>query len=253
VTVSLPDDALSLPMDLDVVRAIADELAIVLDYIQIQTAERERLRRYARDITQAQEDERRRVARDLHDEAAQALVVLSRRLRRLGESDEVTRSGALEAGSLRTMADEIQNSIRLTSGALRPSLLDDLGLAAALESLVSDLAASGRADVSLAIRGDDVRLDPGVKLAAFRIAQEALRNADHHADAGHIAVELECDDGTLFLGISDDGRGFDPAAMDLTGLGLMGMRERTELAGGSLTIDSAPDRGTRVVFRVPAV
>jgi len=92
-----------------------------------------------------------------------------------------------------------------------------------------------------------------VELAAFRITQEALRNADRHAGAGHIGVDLEIGDGVLVLGISDDGRGFDPVAMELVGLGLMGMRERTELAGGSLTIDSGPEHGTNVVLMIPAV
>jgi len=250
LALAVPPGTPALPSDLDVLQAIADELALALEYAHLQASERDRLRQYGRDITRAQEDERLRVARDLHDDAAQALVVLARRLRRLAGSDDVTVSGAEETGALEDATLAIQESIRLTSASLRSLVLDDLGLEAAIGSLVAGMEAGSASDISFTTNGKGGRISSDIELAAFRITQEALRNAVRHSGARHIEVTLDLQEECASVGVTDDGCGFAESAIDSGGLGLTGMRERAQAVGGSLAIDSTPGGGATIRFEV---
>lgn len=202
-------------------------------------------------IIQAQEEERRRVARELHDEAAQALTSLLVRIRLLERADDLA-AARQHTRELREITAGALEQVRRVALELRPTILDDLGLLAALEWRVDEFNAAGSARATLATDCRDLRLSQAAELALFRVAQEALTNAARHAGASEVALSLCCDRGMLTLAIADNGRGFDPAAAT-DGLGLRGMRERLALIGGSLTIEGAPGAGTRVTARVPGV
>ena len=203
----------------------------------------------------AQEDERKRLARELHDETSQTLSALAMRLETAVAAfpDDLARQRLVEAKDLtvRTL-DELHRLIY----DLRPSVLDDLGLLSAIrwyaERHLEPLGVSVRWEFS----GQERRLQPEVETALFRVVQEAITNIAKHASAETVLVECELDGRELVIDIEDDGRGFDPAAVATSpdtqrGLGLMGMRERMELVGGTVKVDSAPGRGTYVSVRVP--
>lgn len=208
-----------------------------------------------RKVIGAQEEERRRIARELHDETCQTVAALVVGVETaLAQSREETERRLAELKGVGSRAlDELHRIIY----DLRPSVLDDLGLVAALQWWVArHLEARGVA-VRMEFEGLDDRLPPEVETTVFRVAQEALTNVERHAGAETVLVQASHKDGHVSVEIEDDGAGFDSA--DLTapkdsgrGLGLLGMRERVELLGGTLTLDSAPGRGTRVAFEVPA-
>jgi two-component system, NarL family, sensor histidine kinase DegS len=241
--------------DHDLLTGIASQLAVALANARLQERARDRLRSYAQLVTQAQEEERTRVARELHDQAAQNLVVIRRNLNALEASladhpaaAELTQLGDLTA---RTLAE-----LRSFSRDLRPPALDDLGVVSALEGLVADVSGRGDLAVRLAVTGEHRRLPTETELALFRIGQAALHNVEQHAQASQASVELIFNTKTVRLAISDDGQGFDaPTDLDdLTHagkLGLIGMTERAQLVGGTLQIDSAPGAGTRIRMEVP--
>ncbi len=213
---------------------------------------------YLQQITTAQEEERKRIARELHDDTSQALYVLIRRI------DNLMRSGAslLEdrVTSLKELGQEVRNilqGVRRFSQDLRPSILDDLGLLATLRWLLGDLKKRHQIETELTVSGNERRLPPQVELMLFRIAQEALRNVGKHAKASRVAVEINFNVEKINLTISDNGQGFklvgDLGNLPREGrLGLAGMEERAHLLGGSLVIQTEPGRGTTVLVEVPA-
>jgi two-component system, NarL family, sensor histidine kinase UhpB len=200
---------------------------------------------------EAQERERARVARDLHDEVNQALTGLVLRLEALrSKAPPELSQGLVETGAVASQA--MQELLRLAR-QLRPTALDDLGLEAALAGLVEDIGR--QTEIRTAFErelGTDVlpQLSDELQLVTYRVAQEALSNAVRHSDARHIRVRLRLDERSLELRVSDDGTGFD---VDRTGpgLGLAGMRERALLVGAALEIDSGPGIGTRVRLWLP--
>lgn len=218
---------------------------------RLHEVEREQLRTYAREVTLAQEAERARIARDLHDDVAQRLVVLVRHLDALvGDASDAPLQAA------RTAASEALSEVRRSSRDLRPTVLDDLGLGPAIEWLADDLDARSDIDAAAVVWGQARRLDPAVELALFRIAQEALRNVERHAEASTVRVELHVEEVQVRLEVRDDGRGFvvpeDLGTLARSGrLGTIGMRERAELVGGQLCVEAAVDEGTRVTAVVP--
>lgn len=190
----------------------------------------------------ATEDERRRLARELHDEIAQMLTVIQMSLHQIApETPELQQANAL--------LNKTQVEIHRIIHDLRPSLLDDLGLAAAMQSYADDHLVSHGLQVSLEI---DSGLQAGteVETVIFRIYQELLTNILRHADAEHVSVELYRRDGLLVLAVEDDGRGFDPAAK-AEGAGMIGMRERAALVNGTIAFDSEAGQGTHVVVEIP--
>lgn len=202
-------------------------------------------------IIAAQEEERQRVARELHDEAAQALTSLLVRIRLLERADDPL-AAREHVRELRELTAGALEQVRRVALELRPTILDDLGLLAALEWRVDEFNAAGTARATLSANCRDLRMPHEAELALFRVAQEALTNVARHAQAGSVTISLGCDGTWLTLEVADDGRGFDPATAT-GGLGLRGMRERLALIGGSLTIEGAPGAGTRVVARVLGV
>jgi two-component system sensor histidine kinase UhpB len=201
---------------------------------------------------QAQEEERQRVARELHDEAAQALTSLLLRLRLLERADNPA-DARQHIQELRALTAGALEDVRRIALELRPTILDDLGLAAALSWRVDEFNAAGAARATLQVAYIDGRLPRPIELICYRVAQEALTNVARHARAQCVRIALRQEDGQLALEIRDDGRGFDAAAIGADracGLGLRGMRERLALVGGELTIDSQPGRGTLVQARV---
>lgn len=230
---------------------VARELAYALENVDMLERERSHLHGYARAVIVAQERERRRIARDLHDGAAQLLVVLARGLGRLSESTHPAAEAEKEATELREVAREALRSIRRTTWALRPALLD-LGLVPAVESLVDHQNRRGDAVVDVRVKGELRRLDDDVEVAAFRIVQEALSNVDRHAAASTATVTVEFLEDALSVKVGDNGVGFDPLGREgRDTIGLTGMQERAELVGGRLELESREGTGTLVTFRTP--
>lgn len=218
----------------------------------------ENMRFYVTQITRAQEEERKRIARELHDETAQALVALSRRLDGLLTSSKRLAEPAMERlEELRQMTEGILQGVRRFSQDLRPPTLDDLGLLPTLEGLVASLTEQDRIEAELRVVGPQRRLSPEAELVLFRIAQEALNNVKRHSKASKVVTTVEFTSDRVRITVSDNGRGFE--LPDRTGdlaatgkLGLIGMRERAQLLGGTLTVRSEPGQGTTVVVDVPA-
>ena len=201
----------------------------------------EELRQYASTITRVQEDERRRLARELHDDTAQALVALGRGLESLKQ--QAAPPDARWLSALQELADQTLEGVRRACRDLRPSVLDDLGLRTALEWLCSTCSARG-VSCTFHCTGQAVPLSPEVEIALFRIAQEALSNVWRHADAREATVALHYLPQGLRLTICDDGQGFD--TQQPWGMGLAGMRERALLIGAHLAIASSSQRGATV-------
>jgi len=212
---------------------------------------------YIGQITRAQEDERKRIARELHDDTAQALIDLSRRLDNLATSREKLSEAVIErVEEFQELIDNILRGVRRFSRDLRPSVLDDLGLLPALEWLTANLMAEQGIKAELKVYGQKRRLAPEVELALFRIVQEALNNVRKHSRASQVVTTVEFGEGKVTITVKDNGQGFE--LPNRTGdlatigkLGLIGMHERAHLINGILTVRSAPGRGTTVTVSVP--
>jgi PAS domain S-box-containing protein len=212
------------------------------------------LRVLSRRLFEVRDEERRHLARELHDEIGQALTAAKINV----SSVQVAKNGdhSLRLQETTTLLDNLLQQVRQISLDLHPSLLDDLGLAAALRSLLDQQArrAGLRAQFCAAQLADDI--GPAIETTAFRIAQEAITNILRHANAGFVSVHLRTETGALRMKIVDDGRGFDLAEMEGhtrpdRGFGLMGMRERAASVGGRVQIVSSPRRGTTVEVSLP--
>lgn len=264
--------------DFEVHHAIANQFGVALNNIGAHEQNRAalaslkvakaNLETYIELATDAQEEERKRLSRELHDDILQSLVVAQSRIESAGDAtaDEAARSRLGGAHDL--LGDAIVN-LRRYCHDLRPSLLDDLGLVDAVDWLVSDLRGRTGLAVELETAGIPRRLGSRDELLIFRIVQESLHNVEKHARASRARVSLSYTDDTLEVSVADDGRGLagpaggDPDAATHTpthtvadtspeaGLGLRGMDERTKLLRGTMTITSAPGRGTVLSFEVP--
>jgi two-component system sensor histidine kinase UhpB len=205
----------------------------------------------------AQEDERRRIARGLHDDTGQALSTLIIHLEHI-ESTLPAGNDELRArlASCRDISNRTLEELRKLVYGLRPTMLDDLGLVPAIRWYArSSLEGSG-ARLHLEETQEIGRLDPRLETALFRIAQEAVNNIVRHAQASEVRITLCLEEGDVCLRVADDGRGFDidqisQQALPQRRLGLLGMRERVDLVGGRMRVDSGPGRGTRLEVRVP--
>lgn len=219
---------------------------------------RTRLRRTeaaARELSQqliaAHEKERARLARELHDDITQRLAGLSIDAGR-AEIEAVDRSGRETLRSIREGLVRLSEDIHALSYRLHPSVLDDLGLADALKSECDHLLYDGDQEVTLNVGDLPKHVPKDAALCIFRVTQEALRNALHHANARHITVAVRVLENGLQASVTDDGSGFDPSARRAQkSLGLASMRERVHLLGGELEIDSEPGHGTTIVAWVP--
>ena len=218
--------------------------------------EQERLRReLLRQTVQAQEEERQHIARELHDEASQALTALSWGLAAVEEALPDHPDEACErTGELRRLTEQVMNNLRQLSIRLRPAVLDELGLVPALITYADDCSTRFPFVVDAQVTGTRRRLPPEVETTLYRIAQEAITNVAKHAQATQATVMVEAEGGTVRLVIADDGVGFDSTCAAQTGepqgWGLITMCERAEAMGGHCEIESHPGEGTQVVVEV---
>ncbi len=253
LAVATRDSRQFLPEELELITVIGNQIGVAIENARLY----ENMRFYARQITRAQEDERKRIARELHDETAQALIHLSRRLDNLATSSaQLSESTAERLDEFQELIDGILRGIRRFSRDLRPSVLDDLGLLPALEGLMADMKEDG-IGTELKVCGDKRRLSPEVELGLFRIVQEALSNVRRHSHASQVVTVVDFGEGRAKITVDDDGQGFKPPArtgdLVVTGkLGLAGMHERAQLLGGTLTVRSELGKGTTVAVDVPA-
>ena len=232
----------ALPGDSDEVERLANAFRRLLERVE---AER---RRSGRLVLRAQEEERRRLARDLHDEVNQALTAILLRLQALsqGAPEELEP----ELGELRRLVNQAMGELLQLARQLRPTALDDHGLLPALRTHVRRFAEQTGIDVELRTHREDAQLGPDQEIAVYRVAQEALANVARHSGAERVEIDFAASDSAIELRIRDDGRGFETGHRG-DGLGLDGMAERARLVGGELTIDSLPGRGTELCMRVP--
>jgi signal transduction histidine kinase len=238
----------SILADRDVAR-IGTTLNTLLDRL---TEDRVRVRRLVAQVISAQDEERARVARELHDSTAQILTAV---ILQLGAAAHESSSPPLDArlATLRELAAEALEEVRSLAHTMHPRVLDDLGLAAALEWLARQTAAQEQLDVKVSVQEDDQPIPEPLASVLYRVAQEALRNAARHAGARKVEILLHRRPGAASLEVSDDGRGFDVRRAEerRPGMGLFSMRERVALVNGRLVVTSAPGRGTRIVATVP--
>ena len=200
----------------------------------------------------AQEAERRRIARDLHDDIGSQLALLSLELKQIvstAESDGVNALKRAHEAILR--ADDISTNVHDLSHQLHPPKLELIGLVAALEGLRRELSLQHELAIEFSHQGVPGKVPRDISLCLFRIAQEGLQNAIKHSRARAISVRLGADSDTLRLTVSDEGAGFDVAANGHAGLGLLSMRERLDLVRGTMAIHSSPGIGTRLEVVVP--
>jgi two-component system sensor histidine kinase UhpB len=209
----------------------------------------ERARREAaRTALAAQEAERLRVARELHDEIGQTLTAITLHAERAAEGDPA--SAPAELGRLADAVRDSLDEVRRIARELRPEALDDLGLVNALIALCTRVNTQGGPVVRRDLQSALPPLSADVELVIYRIAQESITNALRHSDAGSVTVSLRAEDETLTLRVADDGRGMPSPLPDGTA-GIAGMRERALLVGGRLSIDSSPGAGTDVELSIP--
>ena len=203
-------------------------------------------------LISAQEEERSRVARELHDDLNQRMAVLSIQLEQLQQDLRKPLDTSLRFQSLKKQVQEISNDIHRLSYRLHPSKLDHLGLGAAVKSLCDELKQSGKLEIEFQQTGVPASLPQDVTLCVFRIAQEALRNCIKHSGARAVDVVLKKTNNEIHLSVSDDGCGFDPESeLSRKGLGFISMRERLRLVDGCMRVDTRPFEGTRVEVSVP--
>jgi PAS domain S-box-containing protein len=214
------------------------------------------LRHYVQQITRIQEEERARIARDLHDDTAQALYVLTRKIDNFARTSSNLPPETSEfLDGLGDYVRSVLQGVRRFSQDLRPPMLDDLGLLVTIRWLLGDMEERTHVKTSLTVSGEQRRLATHVELAVFRIVQEALRNVEKHAQAKSLVVNIAFEQKTINISITDDGKGFKLAGEvgDLPRegrLGLMGMDERARLLGGKITINSELKHGTTLLIEL---
>jgi signal transduction histidine kinase len=241
------------PQESALVQAIGGLVGVALENAVLWEqllAHQERLRALAGGVLQAREAEARRIAHELHDEAGQLLAALHITLDELA-----TQTSAQDASvrGFREVLDRVEAQLRRLARELRPTILDDLGLAPALEWLAQGFAE--RRDVTVTVEAYTRRLAPEVETALYRIVQEALTNAVRHARPRRITILVREEGAQIRAVVRDDGCGFDVAVQLARrgdrGLGLIGIRERAEALGGTVHIRSASDQGTEVCVLIP--
>ncbi len=235
------------------VQAIGGLVGVALENAALRermTAQQDRLRALAGGILHAREEEARRIAHELHDQTGQLLASVHIAL------DNLVRQVPEQAGTvqeLHGLLDRVEGQLRRLSRELRPTILDDLGLAPALEWLAQGVAQ--RTGLTVTVDARVERLPPAIETALYRVIQEALTNATRHARAKSITVEVREDGPIILAVVRDDGKGFDvDAALPRRGergLGLISMRERVEALGGEFAIGSVPGKGTKISVTIP--
>lgn len=213
--------------------------------------QREQMRNLAASLQQVREEERARLARDLHDDIGQILTAIRMELnwiekRLISPSEEMME----RVKSAMDLTDKTVNAVRKVCSELRPAILDDLGLAAAIEWQANEFSSRTGIQCEVSVPDKKLLLDPATATAVFRIFQESLTNIMRHAEAHHVGVYLYEQNGNACLRVEDDGKGFREAEFSGS-LGLLGMRERARGCGGELQIESSPGKGTTITLEVP--
>jgi len=248
------------PQEVQLLTALGNQLGLAIEnaqlYQEVQLREQARAD-LLRQLIRSQEDERRRVARELHDVTSQALATLAVRVETLSSISGVD-SREMEGlmVEIRRLLADTSKEIHSLIYDLRPSLLDDLGLPAAVRSCAHNLLEAARIEVHLEVVGQERRLPPEVEIAVFRITQEAITNIASHSRAESAYVSLEFKDSSIAVQVEDDGIGFNllevlSSAHAKESMGLLGIKERADLLGGTLNIDTHPGKGTRIMIEIP--
>jgi signal transduction histidine kinase len=207
-------------------------------------------------ITAAQEEERRRLARELHDDTIQSLIALKQRvqLTQLAAPRTAPESAALQ--EIAALTEQTIENLRRLTRALRPIYLEDLGLVTALEMLAREIGQVLNIPVEFQRQGLEKRLDPAIELTLYRMTQEAFSNIARHAQATLASLSIHFVDQAIMIEVTDNGIGFNvpksPAEIAPSGhYGLLGLHERADLIGATLEIRSAPNQGTRLNIKLP--
>lgn len=208
-----------------------------------------KLRSYATELIRAEEEERARVSRELHDGLGQLIAAVNLEIETLRA--EAPESLAPRIDDLRTLANQIGTDIRRMAHELRPAILDELGLHDALLALTRRMSRPPRLTVELKVRGNLIVLPEDLRLTCYRVAQEALANVVRHSNASRAEVHVDLDAHVLRLSIMDDGTGFPEATQTNEGFGLVGLRERIESVGGVLNFGRADLGGALVAAELP--
>jgi signal transduction histidine kinase len=230
--------------DVRLAETFADRAAVAVDLSERVASDA--LRR----VVGAQELERQRLARELHDETGQALTSILLRLKTLEDASDPA-AVAAAVSQVRELVVATLQDVRRLAVELRPKVLDDFGLVSALERLVDTFREQSGIEVDLESRLGNERLPFDIETTLYRITQEALTNVVKHAQAKRVSVVLTRRDGSVAAVIEDDGRGFGPGDLEENGLGLLGMRERVALVDGRLTVESSAGSGTTLSIEVP--
>jgi signal transduction histidine kinase len=231
------------------------QLAAALEQMRKALVQDELLGRLLRKVIAAQEEERKRLARELHDETSQQLTALGMQLDLIGRSLPEGGADASRLADTRGLVGRMVDDLHRVIYDLRPSILDDLGLLPAIRWYAERLSKRGVA-VQFEFPEMDPDLSPEARIAVYRVVQEALSNVERHAQAETVLVACDVSSTALTIEVEDDGIGFDPEEMRQPresgqGLGLLGMLERLALLSGSCTVESQPGNGTRVIIRLP--
>ena len=264
VTGSVPEE-----FALDILQQGADDYILKTNLVRLPSAlknaiakkqnekKREELNIDLRKITahmeEIREKEQRRIAREVHDQLGQLLTGLKMDIGKLKkQTKHIEESGPIQEtlGEISHLLDEAVNTVRKVATDIRPSILDDLGLAEALDWKSGEFADRSGIAVHFSQSSQEIRVNPQTGTALFRIYQEILTNIARHANADMVLTKLEMSDAVIRLTVTDNGKGFDNSVTS-TSLGLLSMKERAYMAGGSLVITSQPGNGTMVVAEVP--
>jgi signal transduction histidine kinase len=227
---------------------------LIFEDVTAELGESRRATQYARLVLKVEEEQRRRLARELHDEPLQLFLHLARRLENLGSKAGVPDivSGGLDEA--RRQAIDAAARLRVLARDLRPPALDRLGLVPALNSLLSDVEEETNLTTAISVVGDPIRLSADLELGAFRIIQESVHNAIKHADAKNLNIKVTFEPQRLTVEVHDDGHGFVPeevVELGSSGMGILGMHERANILAGHLDIDSNPGEGTTTRAELP--
>jgi signal transduction histidine kinase len=217
-----------------------------------QKLAREALEKVSGQLIDAQEKERRRLARELHDDVCQRLAMLSLKIEKVSKGwgrGQLSVADQLE--QIWQQCSNLTGDVQALSHELHPSILDNLGLATAVKSFCREVAEQNGVVVEFAGRNIPDSVPREVSLSLFRVVQEAVRNAIKYSGEKHFEVRLQGASGYLELEVNDEGGGFDAATTNGGGLGLVSMAERIHQVNGTFTVDSQPNAGTRIRARVP--
>jgi PAS domain S-box-containing protein len=215
------------------------------------------VRAYIQQITRAQEEERKRIARDLHDDVSPDIIILIQKLDNITSAQRPKMATVMEnLEEVRDQAVKALEGLRATAQGLRPRIIDDLGLVAALEWIAEELERDQKIQTNVETADMERKLSSETQILLFRIAQEALNNIRKHAHASSVTIRLEGGEEEVKMTVTDNGLGFKApdkieGMVSAGRLGLMGMHERARLLNGTLTIKSAPGEGTEITVRLP--